>query len=113
MNDYLETSMDMITHAGDARNQIQKAMELVENHQFGEAETLMKEAFENIKIAHIRQTNVIQTEMAKENEKSAELLFSHAQDTLMTISSEYNVAKQAISLYRKLDERISKLEGGL
>lgn len=110
MEELLETSMSMITYAGDARDMIQKALIKLESNEIEESDQLMNEAFENIKIAHIKQAKVIQNAMAMEDDKSADLLFNHAQDTLMTINSEFNVAKQLIYLYKKIDQRMSILE---
>ena len=70
----------------------------------------LNKANELIKEAHIIQTQVIQEAMAKENKESAELLFAHAQDTLMTINSEYNAAVQMMAMYQLLNARLCRLE---
>lgn len=48
---------------------------------------------------------MIQTEMIQssinEDELQTTLLFTHAQDTLMTINSEVNLTQNMIRLYRK------------
>ena len=73
----------------------------------------LNKANELIKEAHIIQTQVIQKAMAKENKESAELLFAHAQDTLMTINSEYNTAVQMMAMYQLLNARLCRLEDAL
>ncbi|MEL7657189.1 MAG: PTS lactose/cellobiose transporter subunit IIA, partial [Bacillota bacterium] len=40
------------------------------------------------------------------------LLFTHAQDTLMTINSELQLAKQLYHVFESLEKRIAKLEKG-
>ena len=56
------------------------------------------EAREDIKKAHQEQTEIIQKEAAGEHYKTC-LLFTHAQDTLMTIMSEVNLTEKMIILF--------------
>ena len=37
------------------------------------------------------------------------VLFIHAQDTLMTIKSEYELARQLIEIFESIDERLKKV----
>ena len=43
-------------------------------------------------------------------ESEYSLLFAHAQDTLMTIYSEINIAKQLLKIFKSYDARIAALE---
>lgn len=70
----------------------------------------MKLASKEITKAHKIQTDAIQDEAAGEEKSEYSLLFAHAQDTLMTIMSEINLAKQIISISKTVDSRISALE---
>ena len=38
------------------------------------------------------------------------LLFTHAQDTVMTVCTEMNLARKMITMYRELDRRLNVLE---
>lgn len=106
-NPLIHVSMQMILHAGDARLNISEAIKSASLYDFEKAEELMKEAQQNINLAHQSQTNVIQNEMAgKEYEPC--ILFAHAQDTLMTITSEMKFAEQFILLYNKIQELEAK-----
>ena len=99
----------IVIHAGDARNLIMEALDHAAEGLYDQAEDKLKEAREELRQAHIFQTEVVQSEAGgKKYEYS--LLFTHAQDTVMTICTEMNLAKKIISMYRKLDDRISKLE---
>ena len=42
----------------------------------------------------------------EDDELQTTLLFTHAQDTLMTIYSELNISNHLIRLYYKLEEKI-------
>ena len=102
-------AMQFVIHAGDARNLIMEALDHAAEGLYDQAEDKLKEAREELRQAHIFQTEVVQSEAGgKKYEYS--LLFTHAQDTVMTICTEMNLAKKIISMYRKLDDRISKLE---
>ncbi|KLI75119.1 MULTISPECIES: PTS lactose/cellobiose transporter subunit IIA [Lacticaseibacillus] len=97
-----KVSMQIILHAGDARNQISDALEKIGDQKFEAATNLLTAAQENIKKAHEAQTNTIQA-AAQGTEIPYSVLFSHAQDTLMTIMSEMNIAKQLIRLFKRVD----------
>ncbi len=103
-------SMEIILNAGDARAIISEALLSVEKGDFDEIDEKMAEAKKKISLAHSSQTNIIQREaMGKSIYYS--LLFSHAQDTLMTVMSEWNTAKHTIKLFKQYDARLKKLEG--
>jgi len=65
----------------------------------------MEEAQECIRLAHVSQTEVIQNETRGKSYEPC-LLFAHAQDTLMTIMSEYNLAKQLIEFFEIMNRKI-------
>ena len=62
-----------------------------------------------IKKAHQAQTEVIQAE-ASGAELTLTLLFSHAQDTLMTINSEVITAGNLLAVFEGFDRRLAALE---
>ncbi len=102
-------AMQIVIHAGDARNFIMESLDDVGKGSYEDAVKKLKEAQEELRKAHIAQTEVVQSEAAGTKYEYS-LLFTHAQDTVMTICTEMNVAKKMIMLYKKLDERISRLE---
>lgn len=104
-------AMQIVIHAGDARNLIMEALDCAAEGQYDRGESALKEAWEELRQAHIFQTEIVQSEAAgKKYEYS--LLFTHAQDTVMTICTEMNLAKKMIAMYQRLDGRIKALEGG-
>lgn len=107
--------MSIITSAGDGRTSLAQAMQAVRSQDYAGAEQHLREAYDLIKDAHIEQTKVIQGSMNldksdSENEEAIRLLFTHAQDTVMTIHSEYLVLKEVIALMESNDQRLKKLE---
>lgn len=110
MNEQIvEKAMDIIMHAGDARLAYKRALDALREGQLDESKAKLKEADSEITLAHQVQTDCIQGAVRGE-EFEYNVLFAHAQDTLMTIYSEIMVVKQLTSMYEQLDERLKKLE---
>lgn len=110
MNEQMvDKAMNIIMHAGDARLAYRRALENLMEGQLDESKANLKEAETEITLAHQVQTDCIQGAVRGE-EFEYNVLFAHAQDTLMTIYSEIMVIKQLAAMYEKLDERIKKLE---
>lgn len=93
-------AMQIIMLAGDGRNIINEAVEEMEKGYGEKVEFLLKEAKKKIVEAHRLQTEVIQKTLMDE-EFNPSLLFIHAQDTLMTIYSEWNLVGHLCRLLRK------------
>lgn len=106
----VQAAMSIILHAGDARAACMESLTAASEFNFDLAKEKLFEATKEITEAHKLQTNEIQDEAAGEKESEYSLLFSHAQDTLMTVMSEINIAKQMLKLAASVDERLSKLE---
>lgn len=110
MNEQIvEKAMDIIMHAGDARLACKNSLDSLMAGKTRDAKEQLKKADEEIAQAHHIQTDCIQGAIAGE-EFAYNVLFAHAQDTLMTIYSEIMLAKQLTAMYEKLDERLKNLE---
>ena len=105
-NDQLnEAAMQIILHAGDCRELLNEAVNMVlADVPADEVYDKIKAAKKEIAKAHVLQTDMIQDSIASD-ELHTTLLFTHAQDTLMTINSEVGLVASMIKLYRKLEER--------
>lgn len=85
----LRNTMNIIIYSGDARTLIMHAMDLLGDSEYEKANKLLLQAHSKLVLAHQLQTDKIQQEAAgKPLDYSA--LFSHAQDTVMTVNTEYN-----------------------
>lgn len=105
MEDELNTvAMNIIIHAGDARNTAQEAMSHAKEYKFKEAYLSIENAEKLITEAHKSQTKVIQ-EFAGGKDFPANFLFIHAQDTLMTIKSEITVFTEMIKMFEQLKNK--------
>ena len=112
MNEQIvENAMNIIMHAGDARVFCKKALDFLAEGKPEEAEEEIKGADKEIAEAHHIQTDCIQGAIRGE-EFEYNVLFAHAQDTLITIYSEIALAKQLIKISRHLEARIDALTKG-
>lgn len=93
------SSMNIIIHAGNAREYNFEALDHAMEGDFEQAKELMKKSREEITQAHNIQTKVVQKESQQEPYYYS-MLFSHAQDTVMTIQSEYNMLEKMIAMIK-------------
>ena len=97
-------AMQIILHAGDCRNLLNEAInDLLDDKSEEEVKDKITQAKKEITKSHVIQTDMIQSSI-NEEELQTTLLFTHAQDTLMTINSEVNLVQSMIRLYRKLEK---------
>jgi len=94
-------SMNVILHAGNARDYVFQAVDKASNGEFDQADELMQKANDEIVTAHKAQTNTLQLE-AEGIDIPYSPLFGHAQDTLMTVKSELNIMREIIKLYKRI-----------
>ncbi|WP_231854454.1 PTS lactose/cellobiose transporter subunit IIA [Xenorhabdus doucetiae] len=91
-------ALEIILNAGNAREKSEEAIQYAHKGDFANAHLSLKQARKMMLAAHHAQTEIIQKETQGEN-FHLDLLFIHAQDTLMTIRSELNLRKELINLY--------------
>lgn len=94
-------SMNVILHAGNARDYVFQAVEKASNGEFVKSDSLMELANDEVVEAHQAQTSTLQKE-AEGIEVPYSPLFGHAQDTLMTVKTEINLMKEIIKIYKNL-----------
>ncbi len=107
-------AMSIIMDAGDARVLAAKAVDAIGEEDFEKARALIKDAEKTQAKAHNVQTDMIQGDIRGGDEKMGyNVLFAHAQDTLMTIQVEINMTKSMLKLAEKYDARVKTLESRL
>ena len=104
-------AMDILIHAGDSRNATMKALDAIAVSNYEEARMLLETAHKEIVLAHNAQTLVLQGIAAEEYPEKYSILFSHAQDTLMTVYSEYNIAVKMMQIIENMERKIMKTGG--
>ena len=101
----VQVAMNIILHAGNARNDIKEAVELAKKSELEKANDLLKKANDELTLAHKEQTTVIQENIANDVEPNC-LMFAHAQDTFMCVNTEYDLSKQIIDLYELVNKKL-------
>lgn len=97
--DLNQMAMQIILHSGNARTMADEAFQYAKEKKFVEAYRKLEQADrEGILKAHQAQTQMIQEE-ARGIVHESSLLFTHAQDHLMTTMCEINNIKRLIELY--------------
>ena len=104
-----KAAMRIILHAGDARAATRKALTALETDAYDEAVELLAEAKQHLAEAHKGQTDIVQGE-ARGVSQEYSVLFTHAQDTLMTVMSEHGLAQHLVRLFRKWNDRMDAME---
>lgn len=95
-------AMQIILCAGDCREMLGEVVDLMIDDADDDAvDAKLDEAKKEIAKAHVQQTDMIQDSI-EDDVLNTTLLFTHAQDTLMTINSEVNMVTSMVKLYRKL-----------
>ncbi|EOL49212.1 PTS lactose/cellobiose transporter subunit IIA [Enterococcus phoeniculicola] len=98
-------SMNVILHAGNARDLNMSALDMLakSDKDYDEIKRKMDSARKEINQAHKLQTDMIQLE-ANDKEVPFSVLFIHAQDTLMTITSEVMMTEKIVTILKNLEE---------
>ncbi|MBO0451238.1 MULTISPECIES: PTS lactose/cellobiose transporter subunit IIA [Enterococcus] len=104
-NDQLnQLSMNILVHAGSARDHLVHSLESLEAMDFEKAAKEIKEARKEVVIAHGLQTDTLQLEASGEQIRYS-TLFCHAQDTLMTAQSEILIGEHLIRLFEAFSKK--------
>lgn len=105
----VQAAMKIILYSGDARAKCKAALDAVAVCDFERARENMEYAQIEITKAHKIQTDAIQAECSGESSEYS-VLYTHAQDTLMTVNSEITISKQLLKIFQSYENRISELE---
>lgn len=99
----MQLVMGIIMAGGNAKNYAVQAISAAKAGNFDEAEEMLKEANQAIVEAHNVQTDML-TKEAQGIHTEIDLYMVHAQDHLMTGITFVDLAKEIISVYKRLDE---------
>ncbi|KXT75714.1 PTS cellobiose transporter subunit IIA [Streptococcus sp. DD12] len=94
-------AFNIILHSGTARTSVHEAFSKMREGDYVKADTILDQANEEILEAHHAQTKLLQ-DYASGVEIKIEIIMVHAQDHLMTTMTLHEVAREMLSLYKKL-----------
>lgn len=104
-NDQLnQLSMNILVHAGNARDHLVRSLESLEKMDFESAKTEVQAARKEVVVAHGLQTDTLQLEASGEQIRYS-TLFCHAQDTLMTAQSEILIGEHLVRLFETFSQK--------
>lgn len=98
-----EIVFELIANGGNAKSLAYEAIMESEKGNYDQAEALLKEADEFLKIAHNTQTSII-TDEVNGKQLTVSVLFVHAQDHLMTAMEVRTLAERFIHLNKKVNQ---------
>ncbi|AIF67339.1 MULTISPECIES: PTS lactose/cellobiose transporter subunit IIA [Terribacillus] len=91
---------EIVAYAGDARSSLMKLLREVRTGNFENVEEELKNADENLKMAHNAQTQILADEAAGKD-MDIGFIFIHGQDHLMTTLLLRELVQDFVELYRK------------
>ncbi|MDA7026764.1 PTS lactose/cellobiose transporter subunit IIA [Bacillus sp. CLL-7-23] len=91
---------EIVAYSGDARSTLLKLLREVRQGNFENVELRLKEADENLTLAHNAQTKVL-TEESGGKDMELGFIFIHGQDHLMTTLLLRDLIQDFIELYKK------------
>lgn len=91
---------EIVAYAGDARSSLLKVLQDVRSGNFDTYEELLRDADENLKLAHNAQTKVL-AEEAGGTDLDIGFIFIHGQDHLMTTMLLREVIQDFVTLYQE------------
>ena len=94
-----QIAFKIISLAGDAKAELDKALKLAHDGKIGEAQQQIKAAEPQLQEAHKLQTEELLTREANGEKLEFNVLISHAQDYLMTTYAMKDVVTEVINLY--------------
>ncbi len=91
---------EIVAYSGDARSTLLALLKEMRAGNFENVEEKLKEADENINLAHQSQTKILQQEASGEDMEMG-FIFIHGQDHLMTTILLRDIVDDFISLYQE------------
>lgn len=91
---------EILAYSGDARSTLLQLLKEMRAGNFDNVETALKDADENLKLAHNAQTQLLAQEAAGEDLELG-FIFVHGQDHLMTTLLLRDLAQDFIELYKR------------
>ena len=95
-------AFDIISLAGDAKAELQKALKFAHEGKFDKAREQIDKAAPQLQKAHELQTQELLTREANGEKLSFTVLISHAQDYLMTTYIMKDMVVEIVNLYKQL-----------
>lgn len=91
---------EIVAYAGDARSSLLEAIKCARRGEFDKIDGLVRDAQENLNIAHAKQTEMLALE-AQGKDLDIGFIMIHAQDHLMTTMLLKDIVYDICEIYKK------------
>ena len=91
---------EIVAYAGDARSSLLEAIKCAKKGEFDKIDDLVKDAQENLNIAHAKQTEMLALD-AQGKDLEIGFILIHAQDHLMTTMLLKDIVYDICEIYKK------------
>ncbi len=91
---------EIVAYSGDARSSLLEAIKCAKKGEFDKIDDLVKDAQENLNIAHAKQTEMLALD-AQGKELEIGFIMIHAQDHLMTTMLLKDIVYDICEIYRR------------
>ena len=91
---------EIVAYAGDARSSLLEAIKCARRGEFDKIDGLVRDAQENLNIAHAKQTEILALE-AQGKDLDIGFIMIHAQDHLMTTMLLKDIVYDICEIYKK------------
>ncbi len=91
---------EIVAYAGDARSSLLEAIKCAKKGEFDKIDDLVKDAQENLNIAHAKQTEMLALD-AQGKDLEIGFIMIHAQDHLMTTMLLKDIVYDICEIYKK------------
>ena len=91
---------EIVAYAGDARSSLLEAIKCARRGEFDKIDGLVRDAQENLNIAHAKQTEMLALE-AQGKDLEIGFIMIHAQDHLMTTMLLKDIVYDICEIYKK------------
>lgn len=91
---------EIVAYSGDARSSLLEAIKCAKRGEFDKIDDLVKDAQENLNIAHAKQTEMLALD-AQGKELEIGFIMIHAQDHLMTSILLKDIVYDLCEIYKK------------
>ncbi|ASQ29687.1 PTS chitobiose transporter subunit IIA (plasmid) [Borrelia miyamotoi] len=99
-----DVSMPVVAYAGEAKSFLREALEHAKVGDYDKADQIMNESRMSIERAHEAHRGVIQYSAMKPDSIKIPFILMHAEDHLMSVSSELNIFEELINIYKVIDK---------
>ncbi len=103
-NELIMVGFEIVAYAGDARSTLLELLKDIRKGNFDNVEERLREADENLHLAHQAQTKILAEEAAGQDMELG-FIFIHSQDHLMTTILLRDIITDFIELYKHKEEK--------